>query len=64
MEGGDFTGKFIKPTEAFAVQHFDQADLNRLAPEILIGIVVLAIIGLLVHFVVSTLPARRKKERK
>ena len=61
MESGTFTGKFLKPSEAFSVQHFNHVDLNRLAPEILVGLVVAAVVGLVAHFVVSMLKKKGAK---
>lgn len=62
MQDGDFSGKFLKPSEAFSVQHFNHVELNRLGPEIFFGFVVLAVVALLIHFLVSTLPGLRKKK--
>lgn len=57
-----FTGKFQKPAEAFAVQHLDPTDLNRLASDVLFWIVVIVAAGLAIHFLFSSLPGlfRRK----
>jgi hypothetical protein len=62
MDPGTFSGKFLKPAESFAVQHLDPSELNRIPLEIFLGIVALAILGLAVHFVVSTLPLLRKEK--
>jgi hypothetical protein len=62
MQGGDFSGKFLTPTEAFSVQHFNYADLNRFAPEIFITLVALVAAGLALHFVLSRLAARRNRK--
>lgn len=61
MESGTFTGKFLKPSEAFSVQYFNHVDLNRLAPEILVGLVVAAVVGLVAHFVASMLKRKGAK---
>jgi hypothetical protein len=62
MQGGDFSGKFLNPTEAFSVQHFNYADLNRFAPEIFVALLALVAVGLALHFVLSRLAARRSKK--
>jgi hypothetical protein len=62
MQGANFSGKFLKPKEAFSVQHFNYVELNRLGPEIFFGFVALAVIALLIHFMVSTLPRLRDKK--
>ena len=51
-----FTGKFLKPAEVFAVQHFDATDLNRLTPNVIFWIAAVVIVGLAIHFLVSSLP--------
>jgi hypothetical protein len=61
MQSGEFSGKFLKPTEAFSVQHFNHAELNRFAPEIFVGLLVLVAVGLAVHFVLGRISARRRK---
>lgn len=57
-----FTGKFLKPVEAFAVQHFDAIDLNRLTPNILFWIGAVVVVILAIHFLVSTLPDLLRRE--
>jgi hypothetical protein len=64
MDPGTFSGKFLKPAESFAVQYLDPFNLNRIPLEIFLGVVVLAILGLAVHFLLSTLPALRKKRER
>ncbi|MBM3582057.1 MAG: hypothetical protein FJX37_08845 [Alphaproteobacteria bacterium] len=58
-----FTGKFLKPTEAFAVQNLDPTHLNRLGPEVLIWFLAAAVVGLAVHFLTQTVPGMRRKEQ-
>lgn len=65
MSEAIFTGKFLKPVEAFALQPLDHTDLNRLGLEVFLGIIVLAGIALVIHFVLQRFPNLiRKKERR
>jgi len=65
MSEAVFTGKFLKPVEAFALQPLNHTDLNRLGLEVFLGIIVLAGIALAIHFLLQRYPDLfRKKERR
>jgi hypothetical protein len=60
-----FTGKFLKPAEAFVLQNLDPTHLNRLTPSVLLWLVVLTVAGLAIHFLLQALPGFvRKKEQR
>lgn len=58
-----FTGKFQKPTEAFAVQRLDPTDLNRLTSDVFFWFVVVVVVGLAIHFVLQSLPDLLRREK-
>ena len=65
MSEAIFTGKFLKPVEAFALQPLDHTDLNRLGSDFFLWIIVLAGVALAIHFLLQRYPDLiRKKGRK
>ncbi len=60
-----FTGKFQKPTEAFAVQRLDPIELNRFSSDVFFWFVAVVVVGLAIHFILQSLPdlLRREKPR-
>ncbi|MBM3580958.1 MAG: hypothetical protein FJX37_03225 [Alphaproteobacteria bacterium] len=58
-----FNGKFQKPTEAFAVQHLDPTELNRLTSDVFLWFAVAVVAGLAVHFVLQSLPDLLRREK-
>lgn len=65
ISDGVFTGKFLRPTEAFALQQFNHTDLNRLGSDFFLWIIVLAGVALAIHFLLQRYPDLfRKKGRR
>jgi hypothetical protein len=59
MEGPVFTGKFLKPAEAFSLQDFDPTHLYRLPENLLFWLLVFTAICLGIHFALSSFPGLR-----
>lgn len=61
MTVATFTGNFVKPAEAFTLQHFDYSGLNRLAPELFLWMIILVGAFFVIHFVFSVFIKSKRK---
>jgi hypothetical protein len=61
MDDPVFTGKFLQPAEAFSLQNLDPTHLYRLPNNLLFWLLVFTVLGLMVHFALSSVSGLRKK---